>query len=542
MTRYVDTQIPHLPVRGPGVPSPRAPATPASYHVLSTTNWMPYGWSVNNVVMGENVHAALGYWQAGRGEEAYRITTGALLAAMYMGVCPGNVGSMSYLDVNRRESQRDFADGSGVLSRALVEGLFGVKPDALGGELRIEPGFPADWSRARLEHPNLSLSFERQGSIDHWSVAVRRPVFERVRFRLPARGERLTITTADGLTVPWSPDPSSYGRPWIAFTVPVSDARALTLVWDGDDPMARREPYVSVRDRVPEGMEIVSPPSGGRFARLGLGRLRWAMPVLDLPDITKVAGSRRREVPADAVGKHDPVDLTPYFNDRVTEIFRPGKYRSPRSPFVSLAIPAQGIGGWAGHVNATAEINDDGLRAVARANGGRLILPDGVPFATPGDALVPNVVFTSQWHNYPAQARMPLSGRARHLHLLMAGSTNHMQSRFDNGEVVVTYADDTNETLALHNPTNWWPIDQDYFIDDFQFRRPEPIPPRVDLKTGRVRILDVETFKGLGRAVPGGAATVLELRLDPSRDLRSLTVRALANEVVIGLMAATLER
>ena len=42
---------------------------------------------------------------------------------------------MNDLDVYRRESQRDFADGSGVLSRALVEGLFGVRADALDGTL-----------------------------------------------------------------------------------------------------------------------------------------------------------------------------------------------------------------------------------------------------------------------------------------------------------------------------------------------------------------------------------------------------------------------
>jgi hypothetical protein len=62
------------------------------------------------------------------------------------------------------------------------------------------------------------------------------------------------------------------------------------------------------------------------------------------------------------------------------------------------------------------------------------------------------------------------------------------------------------------------------------------------LKTGQVRLLDVATFKGQGRAVPGGAATVLDLPLDPAKELQSLTVRALANEVVIGLMSVTLER
>jgi hypothetical protein len=126
--------------------------------------------------------------------------------------------------------------------------------------------------------------------------------------------------------------------------------------------------------------------------------------------------------------------------------------------------------------------------------------------------------------------------------LLMAGSTNPMQSRFDNGEVIVTYTDGTTSRLALNNPTNWWPIDQDYFIDDYQFRRPEPIPPRINLRTGEVRLLDPITFKGKGGTVAGGAATALEMAVDPQKELKSLTVRALANEVVIGLMSATVAR
>ena len=52
---------------------------------------------------------------------------------------------------------------------------------------------------------------------------------------------------------------------------------------------------------------------------------------------------------------------------------------------------------------------------------------------------------------------LPLDGSAGHVYLLMAGSTNSMQSRFDNGEVIVTYADGTTARLALENPDNWWP-------------------------------------------------------------------------------------
>lgn len=114
--------------------------------------------------------------------------------------------------------------------------------------------------------------------------------------------------------------------------------------------------------------------------------------------------------------------------------------------------------------------------------------------------------------------------------------------RFENGEVVVTYVDGSQTTLQLENPTNWWPIEQDYFIDDFQFRRPEPAPIRVNLKTGSIRVIYIAKFKGRGGAVPGGAATVLQLPLRSGKELKSMKVRAIANEVVIGLMSATLLR
>jgi hypothetical protein len=45
-----------------------------------------------------------------------------------------------------------------------------------------------------------------------------------------------------------------------------------------------------------------------------------------------------------------------------------------------------------------------------------------------------------------------------------------------------------------------------------------------------------------GGVVEGGAATVLDFPLKTDRTLKSVTVRALANDVVIGLMAITLAR
>jgi hypothetical protein len=538
MSAFVDDTLPHLPVRGPGVPGDQR------HEVLATTNWMPYTWSVNNVVMGENVHAALGYWQAGRADDAFRLLKSALLASMYMGICPGNVGSMSYLDAYRRESQRDFADPGGVLARALVEGLFGVRPDALAGTLVLEPGFPSAWCRARLQHPDLDVLFRRQGPHDTYVVEGRFARALSLELRVTARFDRVASVTVNGRPAVWRGVEDAVAIPRIEIRGPAAAHHEVQITWSGS-PIGFN-PAIPSTGRYAESSGDRGSRSEDRFEERRQGQMRWWAPRARLSPRAATNAAQQPspdfwKTPPSSPETWDPVDLRAHFNDRVTAIFARGKYVSPRSPFASLAIPAQGIGGWAGSVNAMAEIDDGGLRAAAASSGGRIVLPNGVPFSTPGPGQAPNVVFTSQWDNYPREATIPLAGTARRLFLLVAGSTNWMQSRIDNGEIVVAYGDGTTDRLALHNPTTWWPIDQDYFVDDFAFSGPCMVP-RVDLATGTVRILDLETFKGKGRVVPGGAATVLVLDLRPQRALRSLTVRALANEVVVGVMAATLQR
>jgi hypothetical protein len=240
-----------------------------------------------------------------------------------------------------------------------------------------------------------------------------------------------------------------------------------------------------------------------------------------------------------ATVKWETVNLSPFYNDRVTQIFR-NEYRSPRSPFCSLALPKQGIGAWCDY-QTTADIDDAGLRALAAKNGGIFPTPMGIPFQTPA-AKAKNIIFTSQWDNYPREVAVPLSGKSSRVCLLMAGSANPMQCRIDNGEVVVTYTDGSTERLVLREPATWWPVEQDYFIDDFAFARPEPVPPRVDLKTGAVRVLTPADYRAKNRIIPGGAATVLDLPLNPNKELKSLTLRTFSNELVIGLMAISLAR
>ncbi len=572
MTRYVDTQMPHIPVRGAGVPA-------GYWSMCPTSTWMPYFWSINNVCMNENNATALAYYQAGRGEEGTRLLTSGVLASMYMGISPGNVGTMNYLDVYRRESQRDFGDGSGTLSRTVVEGLFGLRPDALAGVLNIVPGFPEKWDHASIRHPDAGFTWKRTGQTDAFMIEARFAKPMALRLEWPAYAEDIASLTVNGQPAQWAQPDDAVGTPRVIITAPAAAKWDLSIAWKGA-ALARQvpAPQSSVGSPIKvqfaagthmdigmTGVGVVNPqhalvelvpsqaPAGFSarvasvagshtvFVRLSQGAFTWWMPYdFDVTAPAPAAPPFDWSKP-DPATKFETVDLAKLYNDRVTQIFK-NEYRTPRSPWVSLALPKQGIGAWAGEATLTAAIDDTGLRAAATKNGGKILMPNGAPFATPGTGTDRNIIYTSQWDNYPREVKVPVAGKARRVLLLLAGSTNPMQSRFDNGEVVVTYTDGTTARLALENPTTWWPIEQDYFIDDYQFRRPGPMPPRVNLRTAEIRLLDPVTAKGKGGRIDGGAATVLDLALDPQKELQSLTVRALANDVVIGLMSATLVR
>ena len=562
MTRFVDTQIARFPLRGAGVP-------PGNY-TMPTTSWMPYTWSLNNVVLAETMHTALGYWQAQRSDGAFPLFKGALLDSMFLGLCPGNVGMTTWFDTARRESQRDFGDGIGAMSRAVVEGLFGVKPDLLAGEIKIQPGFPTEWKHASIRHPDFEFSFQRDGLRETYTLKnhFAKPV--KLRLQIPVLREAIARVTVNGQPTKWVLTKDSIGKPVIEIIGEAAAKQLVLIEWKGHgikaQPVLEKTVFshgeeLSVKFDVDEMLRVadsqgaldtlvvgqkgfigrVAGTPGQRtvFAELRQGAMKWWQPVT-----FEICAAPEKVVPTDwtqpVAGKLETVDLCAQFNDQVTQIFK-NEYRAPRSPFCSLATPLQGIGSWC-HPKETFAVDDSGLRALAAQAGGKIILPSGVPLATPGAVNAKNIAFVSHWENYPREITVPLNGKSSRAFLLMAGSTGAMQSRFDNGEVVATYADGTTARLALENPTTWWPIDQDYFIDDFAFVRPEPLPVRVNLATGKIRVLNMADFKGRGGVVPGGAATVLALPLDGKKELKSLTVRVLANEVVIGLMSVTLQR
>lgn len=568
---YIDTDIPHIPIRAAGLED-------TTLFTLSTTNWQPYTWSINNVALAESLHTALAYWQGGRAKTAWSLWKGALVESMYLGASPGNFQQLSFYDAVRGELYRDFGDGIGMAGRSLVEGLFGIRPDALHDTLTIQPGWPEQWGEASLHVPDIGVDFSRVGEMDKYTIVsgFRKPMNLVLRLRALASVKGIMV---NGKPVVWRSDDGAIGGAMLEVVAPaVSSGKYVVVVRWGDGGVVQE-----LRDT----MRAVAESRVG-FVRYEQGELKWWKPVfLGEKNGAGLNGGAGNEVSARetmrlTTGRYDTINLTAYFNDVVTNIFK-NQYRSPRPASPTLQLPVQGIGNWC-YPLVTASIDDAGLRMVAggkgggegmkRGGGGEVVLPSGVPLATPSGKAERNVVFTSRWDNYPDSVVVAVSGRAAHAWFLLAGTTNPMQSHVRNGVVVVRYKDGTEDELSLVNPTNWWPIEQDYYEDGFAFTTGAPRPVRVLLKTGEVRLVrgllktgevrpvrvllktgevrnggddgrreEWTTIKGFSNtAIDGGAATVLDMVLDRGKELDRVVLRTTASDVVVGLMSLTLLR
>jgi hypothetical protein len=556
--QYVQQYIPHIPILAKGLKD-------SSLYTLSTTNWQPYTWSLNNVALPELLHTALAFWQGGDKEEAYRLWKSSLVESMYLGASPGNIQQLSFYDAIRGELYRDFADPIGMAGRTLVEGLFGVLPDALNDRLVIKPGLPKQWNNAALTTPNIQFVFKRTRLTEEY---ILQPTFSKqlkLQLIIPAYRESVESITVNGNPVQWETVDSIIGTPSLQIDAAPAKSYLIVIKWKGEgfEKPLHKQAYNSkelvqvkmnkaIITNTYQPVEVLgnlvrttnsitgnlnNAGVNSLYLKLKQGDFTWFEP-LSFSLIEDEPFAKTVTITADT--KFETVDIATQFNDVVTNIFK-NDYLSPRPAVPTLQLPTQGIGNWA-YPLVRANITDSGLRVKAGVKNELTI--NAVPFKTPSVALN-NIVFTSMWDNYPDSVVIPLNSKASHAYFLMAGSTNPMQSRLVNGTITIHYTDGSSSVLELKNPENWWPIEQDYFIDEYAFATGAPKPIRVSLKTGEVipEKYKYTSIKGFANyAIDGGAATLLDLHLNPHKQLKNLVLKTIANDVVIGLMSVTLVR
>jgi len=153
---------------------------------------------------------------------------------------------------------------------------------------------------------------------------------------------------------------------------------------------------------------------------------------------------------------------------------------------------------------------------------GNILAGQGVPFRW--STGTNNIAFTSSWDNWPKQVTVPVNKTGNAIWFLLCGTTDPMEVRIANAELRLKYADGVVEKLELVPPLNFWRlcpfgnVDYDYKRDGFALPK---VPP-----------MTVQ----LGQNCRG---VVLPWRLRPGVALESVTLETLSQEVVIGLMGAT---
>lgn len=523
-TSYVDREIPHIPVCGDGLKD-------EGYATISTTNWLPYSWSINNVAFAEVMHTALAYFQAGRADAGFHLLKSSVLDGMYLGESPGNFGQISFYDAARGECYRDFGDPIGVASRVLIQGLYGILPDAMNGRLLVKPGLPSSWPFASLHTPDIDFDFKHTNeTATSYAIIHRLPAVRTLELQFPAQRSEVAKLTVNGKPATWTLVENFISRPILSVVIPASSDEKveINIEWGGE----------VLGSPTKSQIEAVSAEAPVCFVPMQQGDMKWWVPVDNPLSADKDDSIQFSAFAKVNSSKCEPVVMDEQFNSAVTDIFR-NEYLSPRSPYTTLQIPKQGIGEWC-HPLHTVDIDDSGLRSSVQK--GVLNTKLGVPFRTPAEGQ--NIAFTSLWDNYPDSLTVSLKGKASRAYLLMAGSTNHMQCHIDNGLIRVYYKDGTCDKMALRNPDNWAPIEHIFFEDDLAFNRHAPALYRLRLKTGEISNNFGEElgFPGASRELDGGAAILLEMPLNPDKKLSHLVLETLSNDVVIGLMGITLQR
>ena len=139
----------------------------------------------------------------------------------------------------------------------------------------------------------------------------------------------------------------------------------------------------------------------------------------------------------------------------------------------------------------------------------------GIPFRIGPDG-GKNAVFASLYDQFPAKVSLPLSGRASKLALLVAVSSNPNVDWVEAARIEVVYADGSMEALSLVPPDN---------CDDW-----------LNYSVETPYHLNGEHVMLHDRAHLNAVA----LSIDPSKDLKSVSIECTGTETLAGIAAATL--
>lgn len=499
--------------------------------LISGSNWVPSVWSVRWVGENEIYMQALAYFRAGFFEDGLSLLIGGVSAM-------GKVDSMAFLG----------SDGA----RCVLEGLFGYRPNYPNGSVVIAPGMPFAWENASVCTSDVSIQYSREETSVSLSGTLSKKANLTLRIPLYARGVKavrgakaweivpgfgcafveIALGCADAFHIEMETEEAL--APLKAVEISCRPLSRVDLKTDGEiltveDPQNISEGLVFDKDSLSFTMKNMS-GEHMLFASVRRGENECVQPVYLSVSQTEEELLRDKKLhPAlpDAPA-FEILNAQALLRDDVQKIYKQ-EYLSPRPETVSVRIGTDGYSPW------TFTFWKNRPPEIRLEKRGIVFTKDGVPLAVgEGDK---NIGFVSRWDNYPESIVLPAGKTGKACAVLLAGTTNPMQCGVENVRLTFRYADGSEESAGLRNPDEFWSLTElaaapsaagqdtnnDYSYETDAFCLPE-IPP--------------ETIQ-LGENC---RAVVVRWALKEDAALESIRLTALSEEIVVGLMAATMIR
>jgi hypothetical protein len=507
------------------------------------SNWVPSIWSVREMWSGDNYQLALAYFQAGLADQGWDLLRGTFPQQALFGMVPGDMGHPA--------GGTDFNDCNSMFARAVVEGLFGYRPDFPEGVINIAPQFPSKWDHASITTPDMSMTYSRNETDIQFKVTVTKA--GPLSVRLPVSTHSIAKVTVDGKPARWQSEPG-FGCSLVRVDLPSTNSADIAITTADS---LRRFPAVDLSADVgspvtltadageitqihdPEGLlanarlssgavSAVIKPNAGHHSLFALTKvgatLQWRIYKITITDRrTDDALAAKTTVPVPPAAHWSSVPMQSVLNGDIRTIYQQ-QYLSPRPNTCSLRLATDGYNTWQmvlAKNHTPPEITLDHIAALSDSKG-NIRTGSGVPFQWPATGR--NIAFTSQWDNWPRKIDVPVNQTGQAIWFLLCGTTNPMEVRIANAELRMTYADGVVEKLEIVPPFNFWTlcpfggVDYDYTRDGFALPK---VPP---------------TTVQLGKNC---RAILLGWNLRPGVPLRSVTLQTLSQQVVIGLMGVT---
>jgi hypothetical protein len=542
----------------------RHETTPGQGQVCWSSNWYPnagrsYTHSTYELAYGEQMNLALTNYLVGRADEAYALLRSAI-CGIYNGPTPGGLSCHMYSD-GRQRMNNEFADAISMWGRAVVEGLYGIRPNRPRGIVRLSPQFPSHWSEASIKAPQFAYHWKRD---DHRVlIQWESPVATALDLRLPLRASQIDQVTVDGKAASYRLEPG-VRLTWLSLTsppamrgtisvssVPVESAPARPITWKEGERVALSladhrasgflDPQGVLRDaRLENGslQAVVAGEPGMRLLFLKSGNAscpRWAPLTVRIeprqPVLKKIWSPPA--VKAKDLHAWTLVNLSDEYNASVTEVLGRVTKATQPPPFPAFEVNHSY---WLDHINARMTAGSPSDAAWRKKIGPDQVgwTHDGIPFQSAKQGK--NIAVVTRAGGFPPKIEVPLRAGGKELYLMLSGITFPPQSHVVNLRIVLRYADGANEAVDLTNPFDigdcwgtWLWRFHDTAANGFENLGGRFGPPGSSAADDLTKPIAVDT-----------EAHLVRIPLRPGCALRAFSVEAVANDVIFGLMGASI--